>query len=57
MYEALKTTQCQHILFMDDDIEIEPDSILRALSFSRFAKSPMLVGGRCSTCRNEATST
>ena len=46
MYEALKTTQCQHILFMDDDIEIEPDSILRALSFSRFAKSPMLVGGQ-----------
>ena len=46
MYEALKTTQCQHILFMDDDIEIEPDSILRALAFSRFAKSPMLVGGQ-----------
>ncbi|QYB01350.1 glycosyltransferase [Rhodococcus sp. USK10] len=46
MYEALKTTDCQHILFMDDDIEIEPDSILRALAMSRFAKSPMLVGGQ-----------
>ncbi|AOW93793.1 glycosyl transferase [Rhodococcus sp. WMMA185] len=46
MYEALKTTDCQHILFMDDDIEIEPDSILRALAMSRFAKTPMLVGGQ-----------
>lgn len=46
MYEALKTTDCQHILFMDDDIEIEPDSILRSLAMSRFAKSPMLVGGQ-----------
>ncbi|PTR22485.1 galactofuranosylgalactofuranosylrhamnosyl-N-acetylglucosaminyl-diphospho-decaprenol beta-1,5/1,6-galactofuranosyltransferase [Rhodococcus sp. OK519] len=57
MYEALKTFQasdatrksdaaCDFILFMDDDIEIEPDSILRALAMSRFAKSPMLVGGQ-----------
>lgn len=46
MYEALKTTDSPYILFMDDDIEIEPDSILRALAMSRFAKSPMLVGGQ-----------
>ncbi|WP_430335122.1 glycosyltransferase [Rhodococcus sp. ACT016] len=46
MYEALKNTDCQQILFMDDDIEIEPDSILRALAMSRFAKSPILVGGQ-----------
>lgn len=46
MYEALNNTDCQHILFMDDDIEIEPDSILRALAMSRFAKKPTLVGGQ-----------
>ncbi len=46
MYEALSNTDCQHILFMDDDIEIEPDSILRALAMSRFAKVPTLVGGQ-----------
>lgn len=46
MYEALKNTDCQQILFMDDDIRIEPDSILRALALSRFAKTPMLVGGQ-----------
>src|SRR6478752_1601375 len=38
MYEALKNTDCEQILFMDDDIRIEPDSILRALSLNRFAK-------------------
>ena len=46
MYEALNNTACQHILFMDDEIEIEPDSILRALAMSRFAKVPTLVGGQ-----------
>lgn len=46
MYEALKTTSAEYIVYMDDDIEIEPDSILRALAFARFAKSPVLVGGQ-----------
>jgi galactofuranosylgalactofuranosylrhamnosyl-N-acetylglucosaminyl-diphospho-decaprenol beta-1,5/1,6-galactofuranosyltransferase len=46
MYEALKNTDCQQILFMDDDIRIEPDSVLRALALNRFAKTPMLIGGQ-----------
>ncbi|MFD3510448.1 glycosyltransferase [Nocardia sp. NPDC058666] len=46
MYEALKSTDAEFIAYMDDDIEIEPDSILRALAFSRFAKSPVLTGGQ-----------
>ncbi|AGB26351.1 putative glycosyltransferase [Mycobacterium sp. JS623] len=46
MYEALKNTDCEQILFMDDDIRIEPDSILRALAMNRFAKIPTLVGGQ-----------
>ncbi|OZG29000.1 glycosyl transferase [Williamsia sp. 1138] len=46
MYEALKQTDSPYVLYMDDDISIEPDSILRALAMSRFAKSPMLVGGQ-----------
>ncbi|MDT5136275.1 MAG: galactofuranosylgalactofuranosylrhamnosyl-N-acetylglucosaminyl-diphospho-decaprenol [Mycobacterium sp.] len=46
MYEALKNTDCQQILFMDDDIRIEPDSILRVLAMNRFAKVPTLVGGQ-----------
>ncbi|MGW5302081.1 glycosyltransferase [Rhodococcus aetherivorans] len=46
MHEALRRTDSPYILFMDDDIAIEPDSILRALAVSRFAKAPMLVGGQ-----------
>ncbi|MCV7302906.1 galactofuranosyltransferase GlfT2 [Mycobacterium barrassiae] len=46
MYEALKNTDCEQILFMDDDIRVEPDSILRALALNRFAKTPTLVGGQ-----------
>jgi galactofuranosylgalactofuranosylrhamnosyl-N-acetylglucosaminyl-diphospho-decaprenol beta-1,5/1,6-galactofuranosyltransferase len=46
MYEALKNTDCQQILFMDDDIRIEPDSVLRALAMNRFAKSPTMIGGQ-----------
>lgn len=46
MYEALTTTDAEQIMFMDDDVVIEPDSILRAIAFSRFAERPMLVGGQ-----------
>lgn len=46
MLEALRTTDCEQILFMDDDIRVEPDSILRALALSRFAKTPTLIGGQ-----------
>jgi galactofuranosylgalactofuranosylrhamnosyl-N-acetylglucosaminyl-diphospho-decaprenol beta-1,5/1,6-galactofuranosyltransferase len=46
MYEALKNTDCQQILFMDDDIRIEPDSVLRVLAMNRFAKAPTLIGGQ-----------
>ncbi|MEO9221535.1 MAG: glycosyltransferase, partial [Mycobacteriaceae bacterium] len=46
MYEALNTTDCEQILLMDDDIVIEPDSILRAVAFSRFTDRPTLVGGQ-----------
>ncbi|GAB2658653.1 glycosyltransferase [Gordonia jinhuaensis] len=46
MYEALRQTDSPYVLYMDDDIVIEPDSILRALALSRFAISPMLVGGQ-----------
>ncbi len=46
MYEALGSTECEQILFMDDDILLEPDSVLRAVAFSRHSRTPMLVGGQ-----------
>lgn len=51
MYEALGdgaagAAKSPYILYMDDDIAIEPDSVLRALAVARYAKSPILVGGQ-----------
>ncbi|WP_066527883.1 glycosyltransferase [Corynebacterium bouchesdurhonense] len=46
MYEALEHTDAPFILYMDDDIAIEPDSIVRAVQAARYAKHPILVGGQ-----------
>jgi galactofuranosylgalactofuranosylrhamnosyl-N-acetylglucosaminyl-diphospho-decaprenol beta-1,5/1,6-galactofuranosyltransferase len=46
MHEALTHSDCEQILLMDDDIVIEPDSVLRAIAFSRFAEHPTIVGGQ-----------
>ena len=46
MYEALNRTDAPFILYMDDDIAIEPDSIVRAVQAARYAKTPILVGGQ-----------
>ncbi len=46
MFEALENTDSPFILYMDDDIAIEPDSILRAVQAARYAASPIIVGGQ-----------
>ncbi|MDK8791058.1 glycosyltransferase [Corynebacterium sp. MSK039] len=49
MYEARhaeRGTTSPFILYMDDDIQIEPDSVLRSLAAARYARSPMLIGGQ-----------
>ncbi|MGI8694415.1 MAG: glycosyltransferase [Geodermatophilaceae bacterium] len=46
MYEFLTASDATHLIFLDDDIELEPDSVHRAFTFARFAKHPMLVGGQ-----------
>ena len=45
MFEALENTDSPYILYMDDDIAIEPDSILRAVQVARYAAKPFIVGG------------
>jgi galactofuranosylgalactofuranosylrhamnosyl-N-acetylglucosaminyl-diphospho-decaprenol beta-1,5/1,6-galactofuranosyltransferase len=46
MHEALEHTDATHVLFLDDDVQLEADSLHRALAFSRFTDRPMLVGGQ-----------
>lgn len=46
MHEMVTGTDATHHLLLDDDVQLEPDSIARAFAFARYAKAPMLVGGQ-----------
>ena len=45
MYETLATGRSRYVLVMDDDIALEPESILRAVAFADRCRRPTLVGG------------
>lgn len=44
LYEALEHTDVSQVMLMDDDIRLEPDSILRANAFTRSLAQPVIVG-------------
>lgn len=44
MAETLERPESDFVLLLDDDVKIEPESILRAVAFGRFATRPTLVG-------------
>ena len=46
MYESLTHTDATHHILLDDDVQLEPDSIARLFTFAQFTKTPMLVGGQ-----------
>jgi galactofuranosylgalactofuranosylrhamnosyl-N-acetylglucosaminyl-diphospho-decaprenol beta-1,5/1,6-galactofuranosyltransferase len=54
MYEVVTDSDATHLIFLDDDIELEPDSVQRAFAFARFAKHPMLVGGQMLALQNRS---
>ncbi len=43
-FEALKGSS-KYVLFLDDDIVAEPESIIRAVTFGDLARRPTIVGG------------
>lgn len=43
---TLDDPEITHAVLLDDDIEIEPDSILRMASFYRLAKADIVIGGQ-----------
>lgn len=45
MYETLQLDDTDFLLLLDDDIEFETESALRALQFGRFSREPVIVGG------------
>jgi galactofuranosylgalactofuranosylrhamnosyl-N-acetylglucosaminyl-diphospho-decaprenol beta-1,5/1,6-galactofuranosyltransferase len=44
-YETLKADRSTYVLFLDDDIVAEPESILRTVTFGDLARRPTIVGG------------
>lgn len=45
MAETLQRDESDFLLLLDDDIEFEPESALRAHQFGRFSRKPVIVGG------------
>lgn len=45
MAETLERDDSDFLLLLDDDIEFEPESALRAHQFGRFSRAPIIVGG------------
>lgn len=44
-FETLKSDRSTYVLFLDDDIVAEPESIIRAVTFGDLARTPSIVGG------------
>jgi len=45
MAEVLRRDESDFVMLLDDDVEIEPEGILRALAFARWCSAPTIVGG------------
>lgn len=45
MLETLAREDSAFVMLLDDDVELEPESIFRAVWFARYCVSPTLVGG------------
>lgn len=48
LYEVMEASQTDppHIMFMDDDILLEPDTVVRVTSFANCMLAPAIVGGQ-----------
>ncbi|QTX05283.1 glycosyltransferase [Agromyces archimandritae] len=45
MAESLERPDAGYVMLLDDDVAVEPESILRALRFARACAKPTIVGG------------
>ncbi len=45
MAETLQAGESDYLLILDDDVKLEPESILRAATFADLARRPTIVGG------------
>ncbi|MEW1958962.1 glycosyltransferase [Kineococcus sp. NPDC059986] len=45
MFEAVRGEKSKYVLLLDDDVNIEPEGIVRAVQFGDACRKPTLVGG------------
>ncbi|HVX07832.1 glycosyltransferase, partial [Humibacter sp.] len=45
MLEALDAGESGYVILLDDDVEIEPESLRRAVTFANYCNKPTIVGG------------
>lgn len=45
MLETLDAAESGYIILLDDDVEIEPESVRRAVTFANYCNKPTIVGG------------
>ena len=45
MYETAYGTSSKYVLLLDDDVVVEPEGILRAVTFADLCRAPTIVGG------------
>ena len=45
MFEAVRSEKARYVLLLDDDVNIEPEGIVRAVQFGDACRKPTLVGG------------
>ena len=45
MAETLRGTDAEYVMLIDDDVEVEPEAIRRAVIFASYCPTPTIVGG------------
>lgn len=55
MYEAIQSPDSDYVILLDDDIVLEPESIVRLVTFADFCRVPTLVGGHMFDMYNRST--
>ncbi|KQO99436.1 glycosyltransferase [Leifsonia sp. Leaf264] len=45
MIETVQAGESDYIILLDDDVEVEPESIRRAVTFANYSTKPAIVGG------------
>ncbi|MFC8922706.1 glycosyltransferase [Cellulosimicrobium sp. NPDC057127] len=55
MYETVQAGRSDYVILLDDDIVLEPESIVRLATFADFTRVPTLVGGHMFDMYNRST--